>query len=871
MNGLGRGVVMKKEKKSMEKSILHPWVNRRLEELNVQYGYENDIDKRLSKALEKASKSGKSNGGIPDHNVKGLENGNAILIEDKWTIEKLIALNGDGTINDSLTAIKNFAVNGAVHYARELIRSGYKSVIAVGVAGEGEGKESLDIQVMAYYVYNEFDMPKKIYEGNDLEFLNNVDALFKKAELTDDEKNEILSGKYKSLKKSAKELNEIMNTAHIAPTDRAIYVSGLLLSMQRNRLIPEKLTGGTTDDDFENMRDGIKIFNEIEQYLKFRKIPTDKQKLMLQEYGIVKSDEDRDKYKEELGESSTKHIFTFIYKNVYQLANNTHIDSLGELFSEFLKYTVHNASENGKVLTPPYVTKLMVELIEINRHNQVLDICTGSGGFLVAAMDKMLKECDEASISDLKKELEDYARRELPDLYEKDATKELKKKLDLDENLDERQIIKWLIKKNQLHGIEVDSKMYVLAAANMIMRGDGSSSIVRADAFKEKEVLSKKYDRLLINPDFTYQENGLPFFEVGLDSLEKGGLGAVIIQDSAGSGKGINTAKKILKKHTMLGSVKMPGDLFIPNAKVQTSIYIFKAGIPHDFEKDVTFVDFRKDGYRRTKRTVSEIDDVHRLYSDVIKAYINGKSYEGIDVIRDTISESGSDWNYENHKQFDAVPKKQDFDEEICSYLSREICSFLNNSVEIEGGNCNNENRNLKTKLFPVGALFDVQPSKAYKGYTEKMLCKKVGDVPFVSNISYNNGIKGYSKMEALNPGNTITISDTTDDNSVFYQEKPFIGFSHVQILKPYDMMFKYFNKSIAQYIVAAIRNSKKGIFDYSAKYNSDNIKRTEIALPVGDDELPDCKAMEKIINKQTLKKLYMLQKEIEEKINVLI
>lgn len=858
---------MKKEKKSMEKSILHPWVNRRLEELKVEYGYENDMDEKLSSALRKASKNGKSNGGVPDHNIKGLKNGCAILIEDKWTIEKLISINRDGTINDSLAAIKNYAINGAVHYARELIRCGYDKVIAIGITAEGQEKDLLNIQIMAYYVYNEFDMPKKIYEGNDLEFLNDIDTLFKMATLTDEEKNEILSSKYKALKKSAKELNEIMNTAHIAPTDRAIYVSGLLLAMQRNKLVPDKLVGGTTDDDLENMRDGVKIFKEIEQYLKYRKIPVDKKKLMLQEYGIIKSDEDRDKYKQELGESSTKHIFSFIYENVYQLANNTHIDSLGELFSEFLKYTVHNASENGKVLTPPYVTKLMAELIEVNRHSQVLDICTGSGGFLVAAMDKMLKECDETSISDLKKEVEDYAREKFPHLQVKDAIVEIKKTMHLDEDCDERQIIKWIIKKSQLHGIEVDSKMYVLAAANMIMRGDGSSSIVRADAFKEREILSKKYDRLLINPDFTYLENGLPFFEVGLNALEKGGLGAVIIQDSAGSGKGINTAKKILKKHTMLGSIKMPGDLFIPNAKVQTSIYIFKAGIPHDFEKDVTFIDFRKDGYRRTKRTISEVDDVHRLYSEVVKAYINGKNYEGIEVIRDSISESGSDWNYENHKKFDAIPKKQDFDQEICSYLSREIGELLNNSIEIED---QKESKDLKTKLFPVGELFNVQPSKAYKGYTENMLCKRDGNVPFISNISYNNGIKGYSKMEALNPGNTITISDTTDDNSVFYQEKSFIGFAHVQILTPYNKKFQYFNKNIGQYIVAAIRNSKRGIFDYAAKYNSDNIKRTEIALPIGDDELPDCARMEQIINKQTLKKLYLLQKEIDSRINTL-
>lgn len=84
-----------------------------------------------------------------------------------------------------------------------------------------------------------------------------------------------------------------------------------------------------------------------------------------------------------------------------------------------------------------------------------------------------------------------------------------------------RDIIKYNIKKNQLHGIEVDTKMYVLAAANMIMRGDGAASIVKSDAFTENEIYKVKYDRLLINPDFTYKENGLPFFLVGLNALKK--------------------------------------------------------------------------------------------------------------------------------------------------------------------------------------------------------------------------------------------------------------------------------------------------------------------------------------------------------------
>lgn len=58
--------------------------------------------------------------------------------------------------------------------------------------------------------------------------------------------------------------------------------------------------------------------------------------------------------------------------------------------------------------------------------------------------------------------------------------------------------------------------------------------------------------------------------------MQKSGKAAVIIQDSAGAGKALSTTSKILKKHKMLACIKMPADLFEPNATVQTSIYIWK-------------------------------------------------------------------------------------------------------------------------------------------------------------------------------------------------------------------------------------------------------------------------------------------------------
>lgn len=91
------------------------------------------------------------------------------------------------------------------------------------------------------------------------------------------------------------------------------------------------------------------------------------------------------------------------------------------------------------------------------------------------------------------------------------------------------------IKKQQLLGVELNAEMYTLAATNMILRGDGSSNIQKGNTFDTPPELYKRFnaDRILLNPPFSYKENGMPFIAFGLDHMQGGGLGAIIIQDSA--------------------------------------------------------------------------------------------------------------------------------------------------------------------------------------------------------------------------------------------------------------------------------------------------------------------------------------------------
>lgn len=344
--------------------------------------------------------------------------------------------------------------------------------------------------------------------------------------------------------------------------------------------------------------------------------------------------------------SVNKEIFAYIKKNIFDTINDqSHIDSMGSLYSEFLKYAIGDGKDNGIVLTPPYVTKLMTKLIDVSYDDKVIDLCLGSAGFLVSSMATMLED----------------AREKFP--VEEDFKKESKK-----------------IKRDRLLGSELDLKMWTLACSNMILRSDGSSKIRKGNAFelaKEDEFKNFKATKSLLNPPFSYSENGMPFALQSLELMEKGGLLAIIIQDSAGTGKAINTNKKILENNSLLASIKMPGDLFQPSAGVQTSIYILKAGYPHDVKNKVKFIDFSDDGYKRTGRGLRKIGNPDKKYHDILDVYKYGDNTKGIDIVEDVITLSGKDWNYDQHRIIDTTPTEDDFLKTVGDFLQFEISQIM--------------------------------------------------------------------------------------------------------------------------------------------------------------------------------------------------
>ena len=156
------------------------------------------------------------------------------------------------------------------------------------------------------------------------------------------------------------------------------------------------------------------------------------------------------------------------------------------------------------------------------------------------------------------------------------------------------------------------------------------------------------------------------------------------------------------------------------------------------------------------------------------------------------------------------------------------------------------QNGNIKWGEFLIGDLFEINPTKYYKLKNEEIISEN-GDVPLISNSSTDNGVMGYSNLNPLNKGNSLTCSDTTlGAETMYYQEKDFIGYSHIQHLVP---KFKGFNKAIAYMIITASRIATTNKYDYGAKFNRNEMNNTKISLPVKKDREIDFEYMETLIS----------------------
>ena len=132
--------------------------------------------------------------------------------------------------------------------------------------------------------------------------------------------------------------------------------------------------------------------------------------------------------------------------------------------------------------------------------------------------------------------------------------------------------------------------------------------------------------------------------------------------------------------------------------------------------------------------------------------------------------------------------------------------------------------------------MFDINPTKYYRLKNDDIISIN-GSVPLVSNASVDNGVMGFSELQALNRGNSISCSDTTlGAETMFYQKDDYIGYQHIQSLIP---KFEPFNKAIASFVISSARvSTSNNSYDYGNKFNRESMRKTMIFLPTKDNAI---------------------------------
>jgi len=635
------------------------------------------LNDEIDNALSKYSSKGGGNGGNRPDAKLIIKDSNGqyypVLIEYKGKINVLEKLNEQGYIDNinkkyepNFTNIKKYAVNGAIHYANALLHyTSYQEIIAIGMTGYKDEQGNIKHEIGVYFVSGKknYGVGQKIDNYNDFSFLkfDNFDEFIQKAKNTQTPSEQLVIIKHEKEQEIDKSLTKLNNEIYneekgLGEETRMYLVFAAILATIDNKNNTSITEENSKIFNHKSLSGGEVILNRIQEFLNYRKLPQLKKDFVIKVLTVILLDENINRVDEEKGESQLKRVFIKIIDQIglyYKIGLTT--DFTGKLFNEMYNWLGFSQDKlNDVVLTPTYISTLLVKLARVDKDSFVWDFATGSAGLLIAAMNEMLEDAKSIKSPDerIQKELQ--------------------------------------IKAQQLLGIEILPEIYMLAILNMILMGDGSSNILNEDSikdFKNKEKFPA--DAFILNPPYSTSGNGMIFVQKALNMMNKG-YAAIIIQNSAGSGKAKNYNIEILKKHTLIASIKMPIDIFIGKASVQTNIYVFKVGEKHHKDDMVKFIDFSNDGYTRTNRkkasnNLKDTNCAKQRYKELVNLVRFNKSKLNLFTKKEYFEgnidpTNGADWN--QLAPIDTKPTLEDFEKTISDYLSWEVSKILKGNIE---------------------------------------------------------------------------------------------------------------------------------------------------------------------------------------------
>ena len=509
---------------------------------------------------------------------------------------------------------KNYAVDGVLYYAK-FLKEKY-NVIAIAISGTKKDK----LKVSTYHWLKCQDNYMELKKATDiiLEPINYLKLV----------KGQKLQKQYslEEIRATALEMHDTLRQIKIPEKYKPIFVAGILIALE-NKTFADEYQSAT------NFKSIISRLNEaIEEMLNKSDIKKDKIESIKSAFKIIGKSP-------KLAEIQLGHYNSITWyieqlemkiKPMMDCADST-IDALSVFYHEFVKYSGGDGSGLGIILTPQHLTDFMCELAGVSKTSRVIDICCGSGSFLVSAMQKMFKNANPIEIKKIKSE--------------------------------------------GLYGIELDDDLFTLAITNMIIRKDGKSNITHGDCFNPKIVQDLKNKNLtigLINPPYSQDDYcELEFAENMLDILVSGGTGVVVVPMSCAIGtKFKEIRERLFKKHTLKAVFSMPDDIFYP-AGTNVCVMVWEAHKSHDITKNTFFGFYKNDGFVKAKKLgrIDKFDRWEKIKKQWLQFYENKEVKDGLTAKKCITWQD--EWLCEAYMETDYTNLTQDdFQQSVNNYLA---------------------------------------------------------------------------------------------------------------------------------------------------------------------------------------------------------
>lgn len=588
------------------------------------YVYPQSVDKSLVAIKECLDRAG----GKPKDcrlsefptNTKGTAKPEYIITFDKNSNTILVIeckRNKKDHISEDLSHPQKYAVDGVLYYTKYL--KDEFNVIAVAVSGT----KIDDYSSNAYYwkkgesTYTEIEKTKDIL----LSPINYLNLLQKK--------KLVKKFSIEEVKQLASKYNNLMREKlQIQPQERIMFIASCLLALQ------DDFFSKTYSMAEDNLAIVDSIITNVERVLENNRIPDNKVKQICNNTKLIKN------YQKLIDlpaqeEGSLTYFLKQLELVIIPMINdsNSHQDALGIFYHEFIKYTAGNAgNELGIVLTPEHLCDFMCEVANLNINDTVIDVCCGTGSFLVSAMKHLISKAK--NVEQIKQ-----------------------------------------IKNKQLYGVEIQASIYSIAITNMILRGDGQSNIYNEDCFKFKVPEKVNFSVGLLNPPYSQKsEVELKFVNKMLELLNPRGTGVVVVPMSCAIGTKFKEERKnLFEHHTLKAVFSMPDDIFYP-VGTNVCVMVWEAHTPHDSNIPTFFGYYKDDGFIK-KKNLGRIDANNKwqdIKTEWLDLYRKNKEVVGKTALQCVTA--NDEWLCEAYMETDySTLTQNDFEQTIKEYLSFKI------------------------------------------------------------------------------------------------------------------------------------------------------------------------------------------------------